>query len=166
MGGQGVLKLKRNLIFNSITMVLPLLPSLFSPPSSLLSPSSSFLPPPSSSSPLFLLPPPSSLPHRLDSELELIHTQQTELEDILSGLEEGLRRQPPTAGHHADLERTRTLVCNVMWPNTVLSHMSLPCSNLDSQLTSYIHLIGANLVIPTLVRLHCAHACVKVRPHT
>ena len=113
-GGQGVLKLKGNLIFNSITMVLPLLPSLLPSLSSLLLPLSSSPPPP----PLFLLPLLSSLPHRLDSELELIHTQQTELEDILSGLEEGLRRQPPTAGHHADLERTRTLVCNAMWPNT------------------------------------------------
>ena len=101
--------------------------SLFSPPSSLLSPPSSSLlfllssslllpPPPSSSLFLLLSPPSSSLPHRLDSELELIHTQQTELEDILSGLEEGLRRQPPTAGHHADLERTRTYVCNATWP--------------------------------------------------
>ena len=49
---------------------------------------------------------------RLDSELELIHTQQSELEDILTGLEKGIQNQrgPIPTGHHADLERTRTYV--------------------------------------------------------
>ncbi len=46
---------------------------------------------------------------RLDSELELIKTQQSELEDILSGLEEGTQSQLPViSSHHADMERTRT----------------------------------------------------------
>ena len=45
---------------------------------------------------------------QLDSELDLINTQQQELEDVLSALERtALHQQPLTGSHHADLERTR-----------------------------------------------------------
>ena len=45
---------------------------------------------------------------RLDSELDLIGSQQSELEEILSSLEESVSQQQPLASsHHADLERTK-----------------------------------------------------------
>lgn len=45
---------------------------------------------------------------RLDSELDLINSQQTELEEILSALEVSVSQQQPLAtSHHADLERTK-----------------------------------------------------------
>jgi hypothetical protein len=59
-------------------------------------------------SPIPFFPPPSSL--RVDSELDLIHTQQQELEELLSSLEKELD-QTPTLGvgvHYADMQRTKT----------------------------------------------------------
>ena len=45
---------------------------------------------------------------RLDSELDLIGSQQGELEEILTGLEQSVTQQQPLAtSHHADLERTK-----------------------------------------------------------
>ena len=45
---------------------------------------------------------------QLESELDLINSQQRELEEILSTLEENvLNQQPLASSHHADLERTR-----------------------------------------------------------
>ena len=47
---------------------------------------------------------------RVDSELDLIHTQQQELEELLSTLEKELD-QTPTLGvgvHYADMQRTKT----------------------------------------------------------
>ena len=44
---------------------------------------------------------------RLDSELDLIGSQQAELEEILSGLEQKADLQPLATSHHADLERTK-----------------------------------------------------------
>ena len=49
-------------------------------------------------------------PLRVDSELDLIHTQQQELEELLSTLEKELD-QTPTLGvgvHYADMQRTKT----------------------------------------------------------
>ena len=44
----------------------------------------------------------------LDSELDLIGSQQRELEEILTGLEKKADLQQPLAtSHHADLERTK-----------------------------------------------------------
>ena len=51
-----------------------------------------------------------SLSLRVDSELDLIHTQQQELEELLSTLEKELD-QTPTLGvgvHYADMQRTKT----------------------------------------------------------
>ena len=48
--------------------------------------------------------------HRVDSELDLIKTQQEELEELLSDLEKELD-QTPTSGvgvHYADMQRTKT----------------------------------------------------------
>ena len=45
---------------------------------------------------------------RLDSELDLITSQQRELEEILSELEKKAEQQLPlTTSYHADLERTK-----------------------------------------------------------
>ena len=45
---------------------------------------------------------------QLDGELELINSQQRELEEILSALEQSVSQQQPLAtSHHADLERTK-----------------------------------------------------------
>ena len=49
-------------------------------------------------------------PFRVDSELDLIQTQQQELEELLSSLEKELD-QTPTLGmgvHYADMQRTKT----------------------------------------------------------
>ena len=53
-----------------------------------------------------------SLPHSLDNELDLIDTQQLELDDVLTQLETNLSQYTPVLAEaqHADLERTRTLV--------------------------------------------------------
>ena len=53
---------------------------------------------------------PSHSPLRVDSELDLIQTQQQELEELLSSLEKELD-QTPTLGmgvHYADMQRTKT----------------------------------------------------------
>ena len=49
---------------------------------------------------------------RLEGELELIGTQQGELEELLGALEEEVQVPAAAAasGHHADLERTRMSV--------------------------------------------------------
>lgn len=48
---------------------------------------------------------------RLDSELDLIGSQQRELEEILTDLEKKADLQLPlTTSHHADLERTKMWV--------------------------------------------------------
>ena len=56
------------------------------------------------------LSPSTHTPLRVDSELDLIQSQQQELEDLLSTLEKELD-QTPTIGvgvHYADMQRTKT----------------------------------------------------------
>ena len=51
-----------------------------------------------------------SLFPRVDSELDLIQTQQQELEELLSTLEKELDQTPSlgVGGHYADMQRTKT----------------------------------------------------------
>ncbi len=81
------------------------------PPPSL--PFPSLPPPPSLPSPPSLpipLLPPSLLLYSLDNELDLVDTQQLELDDVLTQLETNLSQYTPVLAEaqHADLERTRT----------------------------------------------------------
>ena len=96
----------------SLSLPPSLPPPLSHPPSPPLSPPLSLSLPPLSLLPftavhLYTPPPPTT---RVDSELDLIHTQQQELEELLTTLEKELD-QIPSHGvgvHYADMQRTKT----------------------------------------------------------
>lgn len=53
---------------------------------------------------------------RLDHELDFIHSQQRELEEILGSLEKAMDQLPSiNYQQHADLEREHTYVIMVVW---------------------------------------------------